>query len=130
MRKQKARVAPNVVPSVVGSFQDIPLSTLNAFPVPEFRNELKIRGIDPRGLKNLALRGRLKQALADKVLIHIEPEPKEKEQPQHLRGFQSPLIGRFCSMKLHPFQSRKILVGFVRQPYQRQRHELFQSNTI
>ena len=28
-------------------------------------------------------------------------------------------------MKLHPFQSRKILVGFVRQPFQRQRHELF-----
>ena len=83
----EAEVAPNVVPSVVGSFQDIPLSTLNAFPVPELRNELKIRGIDPRGLKNLAIRGRLKQALASKVLIHIEPEPNEKEQPKHLRGF-------------------------------------------
>ena len=45
----ESEVAPNVVPSVVGSFQDIPLSTLNAFPVPEFRYELKIRGIDPRG---------------------------------------------------------------------------------
>ena len=58
----EGEVAPIVVPSVVGSLQDIPLSTFKGFPVPELRNELKIRGIDRRGLKNLALRGRLKQA--------------------------------------------------------------------
>ena len=53
----------------------------------QLRCELKIRGIDTKGLKKAALHDRLKKALAERVVIQVEPQPTEKEQEKHLRGF-------------------------------------------
>ena len=46
----------------------------------QLRYELKIRGIDTKGLKKVVLQDRLKKALTERVVIQIEPQPIEQEQ--------------------------------------------------
>ena len=79
--------ASNEIPSVVvGTFQDIPLSNLKSFKVEQLRYELKIRGIDTRGLKKPALQDRLQNALVERVVIQVEPQPTKKKQDTQMRG--------------------------------------------
>jgi hypothetical protein len=93
--KEDDEGASNEVPSVVGTFQDISLPNLNSFKMERLRFELKIRGIDTKGLKKGALQDRLKKALAERVVIRIEPQAIEQEQENICGDFQSPLIGKY-----------------------------------
>ena len=87
--------ASNEVPSVVGTFQDISLSNVNSFNVKRLRYELKIRGIDTKGLKKEGLQDRLKKLWRKESSSKSKHKQSSRSSSNICGDFQSPLIGKY-----------------------------------